>query len=48
MGDMNIRDVPDDLKKNFRALCILQGKTLRDGIIDLMKREVEKEQKGKL
>jgi hypothetical protein len=42
MATINLRDVPDELHNQFKAACALQGKSIREVLIDLMKREVEK------
>ena len=42
MATLNLRDVPDDLRNQFKAVCALQGKTIRDVIMKLMRKEVEK------
>ena len=45
MGTIIIKDVPEDLKREFKAICALRGKSLKDSIIELMRKEVEKERK---
>jgi hypothetical protein len=42
MATLNLRDIPDDLRNQFKAVCALQGKTIRDVLMELMRREVEK------
>ena len=39
---MNIRDVDEQLRRLFRALCMERGETLRAGIIRLMREELQK------
>jgi hypothetical protein len=45
MGTIIIKDVPEDLKREFKAICALRGMTLKDTLINLMSKEVEKERK---
>jgi hypothetical protein len=42
MKDMNIRKVPEDLKNQFRAICIRNGQTMRSVIVEYMRRIVER------
>jgi len=42
MATLNLKDVPDDLRNHFKAVCALQGKTIRDVIMELMQKEVER------
>jgi len=48
MGTIIIKDVPEDVKRKFKALCVLKGKTLREELIRLMKEEIEKSRKDGL
>jgi hypothetical protein len=45
MATINLRGVPEELRNQYKALCALQGKTITDALIELIRREVEK---GKL
>lgn len=45
MATINLRGVPDELRNQFKAVCALEGKTIIQKLIELMKKEVEK---GKL
>jgi len=42
MATINLRDIPDDLRNQFKAACALQGKTITAVLIELMRKEVEK------
>ena len=42
---MNLRGIPEELRNQFKATCALQGKTITEVLIELMRKEVEK---GKL
>jgi len=44
--DMRIRSIAPELSRRFKALCQLEGKTLGQYLMELMKRELEL--KGKL
>jgi len=37
-----IRDVPEDLHRAFRAVCVQQGSTMRAAIIRLMSEVVDR------
>jgi hypothetical protein len=47
MATLYLRNVPEDIKKHFKALCVLRGETITDEIIKLMREEVEKSGIGK-
>lgn len=40
-ADMNIRDVPPHLKRQWRAWCIRRGYTMRGAIIATMRNQLE-------
>ena len=42
MATLNLRGVPDELRNQFKAACALQGKTITEVMIELMKKEVAK------
>jgi hypothetical protein len=42
MATLNLRGVPDQLRNQFKAACALQGKTITEVMIELMKKEVER------
>ncbi len=44
---MYLRGVPEDLKKRFRALCMLRGKTMTEEVIRLMREQVDRAGIGK-
>ena len=37
-----IRDIPDELKRKFKALCAERGITMKGAFIKYMREEVEK------
>ena len=41
MGGMFIRDIPQDIQRSFKAQCILQGVTIKDAVLELLKKELE-------
>ena len=47
MAVILVKDVPDEVRNLFKALCAEQGKTMREGIIELMKRAIEEKRKGR-
>ena len=42
MGNMLIKNVPDDVRREFKAICIRKETTMREEIIRFMTEEVEK------
>jgi len=42
MATVNLRGVPEELRNQFKAACALQGKTITEVLIELMRKEVEK------
>jgi len=42
MGSLNIRKVPDDVRRQFKSLCVARGRTMAEVIIEFMRKEVEK------
>lgn len=36
-----MKDVPGELRNLFKAFCAERGKTMREGIIELMRKAVE-------
>jgi hypothetical protein len=40
-----VKDIPDELRNLFKAICAEQGKTMREGIIELMREVVENRRK---
>ena len=48
MGDMNLRNIPDDLRRAFKAYCTIRGITMRDRIVELMSQDIEKRSKSLL
>jgi hypothetical protein len=45
MASILVKDIPDELRNLFKAICAEQGKTMREGIIELMREEVENRRK---
>ena len=48
MKTIMIRNVPEDLHKEFKILCVKKGVSINEQLLLLMRKEVEKEQKKKL
>ena len=48
MPVLYLRNVNEEIKRKFKALCVERGKTLTKEIERLMREEVEKAKKGKL
>ena len=42
MADINLRNVPNDLRNAFKSVCAARGKTLKEEIMRLMAEEVER------
>ena len=42
MGTMILRNIPDDLRKQFKLLCIQENSNMTAEIVKFMKKEVEK------
>lgn len=40
--ELIIRKVPESLRREFKMLCVKEGKTMQDKLIDLMKKEAAK------
>ncbi len=45
MAAILVKDIPDELRNLFKALCAEQGKTMREEIIELMREVVENRRK---
>ncbi len=45
MAAILVKDIPDELRNLFKAICAEQGKTMREGIIELMREVVESRRK---
>ena len=45
MAAILVKDIPDELRNLFKAICAEQGKTMREGIIELMRELVENRRK---
>ena len=45
MAAILVKDIPDELRNLFKAICAEQGKTMREGIIELMREIVENRRK---
>ncbi|NWG13913.1 MAG: hypothetical protein HXY20_10310 [Acidobacteria bacterium] len=46
MAAILVKDVPDELRNLFKAICAEEGKTMREGIIQLMRGAVERKRKA--
>jgi len=42
MNEFRLRNIPADAWKSFKAVCALEGKTVNDKIIELVKGEAER------
>ncbi len=42
MGTFLIRDIPEELRRKFKALCAERGITLKDAFLKHMREEVDK------
>jgi hypothetical protein len=47
MASMLVKDIPDELRNLFKAICAEQGKTMREQIIELMRVAVASKRKGR-
>ena len=45
MKDMRIREVPDELHRKFKLLCVKKNISMNKYLIQMIKKEVEKEDK---
>ena len=45
MKDMRIREVPDDLHLKFKLLCVKKKISMNQYLIQMIKKEVEEEEK---
>ena len=45
---MNLRGIDEKLKREFKAICAIEGKSLAEKIQELMKKELEKHRRDKL
>jgi hypothetical protein len=48
MADARIRNIPEMLWREFKAVCALEGTTINDKIIELIQKTVEQHREGKL
>jgi hypothetical protein len=48
MATILVKDVPDEVRNLFKAICAEQGKTMREGIIELLRRAIEDSRKARL
>jgi hypothetical protein len=50
MATILVKDVPDELRNLFKSICAEDGKTMREGILRLMREAVERKRRagGKL
>ena len=45
MKDMRIREIPDDLHLRFKLLCVKKNISMNKYLIQMIKKEVEEEEK---
>jgi len=38
---MTLKEIPGELYREFKAVCARQGMTIKDKVIELMKKEIE-------
>ena len=48
MADARIRNIPEMLWREFKAVCALEGTTINDKMIELIQKTVEQHREGKL
>ena len=48
MADARIRNIPEMLWREFKAVCALEGTTINDKIIELIQKTVEQHREDKL
>ena len=37
---MNLRNIPEDVRRQFRILCTMRGTTMNQAIVELMRGEI--------
>jgi len=47
MAAILVKDVPDELRNLFKAICAERGKTMREQIIELMRDTVDNRRRGR-
>ncbi len=47
MAAILVKDVPDEVRNLFKAICAEQGKTMREGIIELMQRAIDDKRRNR-
>jgi antitoxin component of RelBE/YafQ-DinJ toxin-antitoxin module len=47
MSNLNLREIPEDLRNAFKAACAEQGKTMTEVIVAFMRATVKKARIGK-
>lgn len=45
MANLIVKGIPDDLYRKFKADCVMQGISIKDKLIDMIRNEVKKEEK---
>jgi hypothetical protein len=43
MSNIIIKGVPDDIYRRFKAQCAMEGKTVKNKLIEMIKKEVEQQ-----
>jgi len=46
MATILVKEVPDELRNLFKAICAAEGRTMREGIIELMSGAVARKRKA--
>jgi len=45
MAVINLKNIDDEIRNQFKAVCAARGKTMTGEIVRLMKEEIEKHEK---
>ena len=48
MAQVNIRNIPDEIHKAFKIICVKKGITLNDYYLQIIKKEVERNKKRRI
>jgi hypothetical protein len=47
MAAILVKDVPDELRNLFKAICAERGKSMRERIIELMREAIDDRRRGR-
>ncbi len=47
MGTLIIKRIPDNVHHDFKVACTVEGTTMREKVIELMRKYVERQEKKK-